>query len=108
MEKLLVKNTPNTVMGVLSFDKEANLFTFEYDKDFEGLKYSDINVKNGRSFTQDSMFNLFSFDDSWGKSELIRIHQIEDKTENEIQWYFKTLLANEKGVSRAGYLFENF
>ena len=35
-------------------------FTFEYDKDYQGIPYSDINANKGRVFEQDTMFNIFN------------------------------------------------
>lgn len=106
--KVLVKDKSYKNFGVLEFKSNANEFLFTYDEKQTGVNFSDINVANGRQFKQNSMFNLFSFDDSYNKNELIKKYSLEEKTENEIQWFLINLWAFKSEQTAKGFWFTKF
>lgn len=103
MKQILVKDEANIKIGELQF--QDNKFFFVYDNNFVGFQFSDINVNLSRNFESESLFNIFAFDESWNKNELVKIHCLENKTENEIQWFILNLWA-EKDELVQGFKYE--
>ena len=89
IKKLKVKDKWNRDFGFLKKKKKKDTFHFKYDDDCEGYDFSDINAKNGREFEQSTIFNVFSFDDSYVRSQMIEKYNISNLSENEMQWFFK-------------------
>ena len=58
IKKLKVKDKWNRDFGILTYDTTKDTFHFKYDDNCEGYAFSDINVKNGREFEQDTIFNV--------------------------------------------------
>lgn len=102
----LIKDKWNNIFGVLSFDYNTGSFSFEYDEKQKGIVYSDIDVRDGRKFKQDSIFNIFAFDDSWSKNQLLEKYDLLEKTENEVQLFLLNLWADKKELTSKGFLFE--
>lgn len=101
-----VKLTTGITVGILSYSTQTDKFTFEYDKDYAGIPYSDINVKNGRFFEQSTMFNLFNVEKSWNRTQIEKKDNLQNKTENEIQLFFKDKQSLEKIPTPNGFYFE--
>ncbi|WP_323668494.1 hypothetical protein [Aliarcobacter butzleri] len=106
MIKFLVKQANGTRVGILSYSTQTDKFTFEYDKDYKGIPYSDINVKDGRVFEQETMFNLFNVEKSWNRTQIEKKYNLQNKTENEIQLFFKDKQSLEKIPTPNGFCFE--
>lgn len=106
MKSLLVKDKWHKVFGTLAYDTKKDKFYFKYDSNAEGYDFSDIDINEGKEFEQDSMFNVFSYDDSFARAELIRNLDLYDKTENQLQWFLKERLAITKGMSCKDFYFE--
>ena len=64
IKQLKVKDKWEKDFGILTFDIVKNKFHFKYDDNCNGYDFSDINVKTGREFEQNTIFNVFSFDES--------------------------------------------
>lgn len=101
-----IKDKWNNNFGVLSYDVTTNKFIFEYDEKQAGISYSDIDVRDGRKFEQDSIFNIFAFDDSWSKSQLLEKYKLLEKSENEVQLFLTDLWAGKKELTSKGFLYE--
>lgn len=106
MIKFLVKQQNGTRVGILSYSTQIDKFIFEYDKDYKGIPYSDINVKDGRVFEQETMFNLFNVEKSWNRTQIEKKDNLQNKTENEIQLFFKEKQSLEKIPTSNGFCFE--
>ena len=104
--RFLVKLLNGTTVGILSYSIQIDKFTFEYDKDYQGLTYSDINVNNGRVFEQETMFNIFNVEKSWNRTRLETRYNLKDKSENEIQLFIKERQAINKTKTPNGFYFE--
>lgn len=107
IKSLLVKDKWRKDFGILSYDLKNNKFSFKYSDDVEGYEFSDINIKNGREFEQDRMFNVFMFDDSYIKNQLVLNNNLSGESENHIQWFLKEQLAKTNSLSSRGFYFEN-
>jgi len=105
-KSLLVKDKWHKDFGVLRYNLEKDIFYFKYCDNAEGYEFSDINIKNGREFEQSKMFNVFMFDDSYIKNQLVINSDLSGKSENYIQWFFKEELAKTKSLSSRGFYFE--
>lgn len=103
MNKILIKDEKNIKIGKLQF--QNNKFHFIYDDNFKGFQFSDINVNLGRSFESESLFNIFAFAESWNKNELIKTYHLENKNENEIQWFILNLWAENNELIQ-GFKYE--
>lgn len=103
IKKILIKDEKNIKIGELQF--QNNKFFFIYNDNFNGFQFSDININLGRSFESESLFNIFAFAESWNKNEIIKKYNLEDKTENEIQWFILNLWA-EEGELIQGFKYE--
>ena len=106
IKKLKVKDKWEKDFGILTYDSSKNTFTFQYDDNCKGYSFSDINIQNGREFEQDKIFNVFSFDDSFVKNQLMTEHNLFGKSDNEVQWFFKELCAKNNTLSCRGFYFE--
>ncbi len=106
IKKLKVIDKWNRDFGILSYDLSKDKFHFKYDDNCKGYAFSDINTLNGREFEQDKIFNVFSFDDSFARSQLIEEHNLSGKSDNETQWSFKELCAKNQVLSCKGLYFE--
>ncbi|MCT7512575.1 hypothetical protein [Aliarcobacter cryaerophilus] len=104
--ELKVKDKWNNDFGILSYDLLKDKFHFKYDDKCKGYGFSDINIKNGREFEKDKIFNVFSFYDSYAKNVLIKELNLSSKSENEIQFRIKEYLANTNKMSCRGFYFE--
>ncbi|MCT7496923.1 hypothetical protein [Aliarcobacter cryaerophilus] len=106
IKKLKVKDKWNRDFGILTYDVKKDTFHFKYDDDCEGYDFSDINAKNGREFEQSTIFNVFSFDDSYVRSQMIEKYNISNLSDNEMQWFFKEHCAKNNSLSCKGFYFE--
>ncbi len=106
IKKLKVKDKWNRDFGILTYDITKDRFHFKYDDDCEGYAFSDINAKNGREFEQDTIFNVFSFDDSYARSQMVEKFNLSGLSNNEMQWFFKEHCANNDSLSCRGFYFE--
>jgi hypothetical protein len=106
IKKLKVKDKWNRDFGILTYDTTKDTFHFKYDDNCEGYDFSDINVKNGREFEQDTIFNVFSFDDSYARSQMIEKYNLSNLSNNQMQWFFKELCAKNNSLSCKGFYFE--
>ena len=79
IKALKVKDKWHRDFGVLSYDVANDSFHFKYDSDTTGFPFSDIDIRKGREFTQNKIFNVFSLDDSYSKNNFIteRLNDIE-------------------------------
>lgn len=102
----LVSLVNGTKVGILSYSSTVDKFTFEYDKDYAGIPYSDINVKNGRVFEQETMFNIFNVEKSWNRTQLETKADLSNLSENEIQLFIKERQAKNKTKTPNGFYFE--
>ena len=106
IKKLKVIDKWNRDFGILTFDTVKNKFHFKYDDNCNGYPFSDINIQNGKEFEQNTMFNVFSFDDSFARSKMIEQYNLSGKSDNEMQWFFKELCAKNQTLSCRGFYFE--
>ena len=106
IKQLKVKDKWEKDFGILTYDTSKNTFTFQYDDNCKGYSFSDINIQNGREFEQDKIFNVFSFDDSFVKNQLMTEHNLFGKSDNEVQWFFKELCAKNNTLSCRGFYFK--
>ncbi|MFA7083191.1 MAG: hypothetical protein WC141_01525 [Arcobacteraceae bacterium] len=106
MKALLVIDKWRRAFGTLSYDTQKDIFYFKYDDNTPGYAFSDIDINEGKEFEQNSMFNVFSYDDSFARSELVRNLDLYDKSENQLQWFLKERLAITKSMSCKGFYFE--
>ena len=106
IKKLKVKDKWNRDFGILTYNAKKDRFHFKYDDNCNGYAFSDINIKNGREFEQDKIFNVFSFDDSYSKSQMIEKYNLSGLSNNEMQWFFKELSAKNNSLSCKGFYFE--
>ena len=106
IKTLRVKDNGKKDFGTLTYNVANDTFSFKYDSSVTGFTFSDIDVKNGREFSQKRMFNMFNFDDSYAKKNMIAELKLEDKSENEIQWKIKEYLAENNKMSSRGFYFE--
>lgn len=106
IKKLKIKDKWNRDFGILTYDTVKNKFHFKYDDNCNGYSFSDINTQNGKEFEQNTMFNVFSFDDSFARSKMIEQYNLSGKSDNEMQWFFKELCAKNKTLSCRGFYFE--
>lgn len=106
IKRLKVKDKWKKDFGILTYDLSKDTFIFQYDDNCKGYSFSDININNGKSFEQGTMFNVFSFDDSFAKNKLVTEHNLFNKSSNEVQWFLKELCATNKTLSAKGFYFE--
>ncbi|MGJ0310888.1 hypothetical protein [Aliarcobacter cryaerophilus] len=106
IKKLKVKDKWNRDFGILTYDTTKDTFHFKYDDNCEGYAFSDINVKNGREFEQSTIFNVFTFDDSYARSQMIEKYNLSNLSNNQMQWFFKELCAKNNSLSCKGFYFE--
>ena len=106
IKQLKVKDKWEKDFGILTFDTVKNKFHFKYDDNCNGYPFSDINIQNGKEFEQNTMFNVFSFDDSFARSKMIEQYNLSGKSDNEMQWFFKELCAKNQVLSCRGLYFE--
>ena len=106
IKQLKVKDKWEKDFGILTFDTVKNKFHFKYDDNCNGYPFSDINIQNGKEFEQNTMFNVFSFDDSFARSKMIEQYNLSGKSDNEMQWFFKELCAKNQTLSCRGFYFE--
>ena len=106
IKQLKVKDKWEKDFGILTFDIVKNKFHFKYDDNCNGYPFSDINIQNGKEFEQNTMFNVFSFDDSFARSKMIEQYNLSGKSDNEMQWFFKELCAKNNSLSCKGFYFE--
>ena len=103
MEKIRVFKDGGETIGTLSFDRDRDLFLFEYDDGFIGFDFGDFNIKHGRSFELSEMYGLFSTAESYSRNMMCEEFHIEDPDSNESQWRFLTIYAENKSGSRGIY-----
>ena len=84
IKKLRVKDKWNNNFGILIYDPVRDKFHFRYDDNCNGYAFSDINIKNGREFEQDTIFNVFSYDDSYARIKMIKEYNLSNLSNNEI------------------------
>ena len=106
IKALKVKDKWHRDFGVLSYDVANDSFHFKYDSDTTGFSFSDIDIRKGREFTQNKIFNVFSLDDSYSKNNFIAELKLENKTDNETQWEIKEYMADTNKISSRGFYFE--
>ena len=105
IKALKVKDKWHRDFGVLSYDVANDSFHFKYDSDTTGFSFSDIDIRKGREFTQNKIFNVFSLDDSYSKNNFITELKLENKTDNETQWEIKSIwLIQTKSVVEVSIL----
>ena len=100
--KIAIKNTKNEAIGVLSYSKNSKEYTFNYDENFKGFAFGDINVKDGRVFTLKHPPRIFNIDDSYVKQKIIEKHGLSRS--EHLDWEILSLMAkNNDGFK--GFIF---
>jgi len=102
--KVFDKDT--TEIGKLSYFSKEDKFIFEYDADFIGYSFGEINIESGeRVFHSDTLFGLFHVDESFGRELKIEKYNLYSLSPNELQLY---IISNfiHKNNSNKGFYFE--
>ncbi|NOQ30527.1 MAG: hypothetical protein GQ570_05325 [Helicobacteraceae bacterium] len=105
MSKIRIYKKPDTSIGVLSFDKKKNKFTFKYDDDFKGFPFGDIDSTISRTHTSKTLFSMFAFEDCWNRQQIVEKYNLKDPNGNSDQWFILNIWAKQ-GSSLKGIYFE--
>jgi|GEM_PF-7090422 len=80
--RITVGSPKGRCIGILSYEPEADLFTFQYDDNFQGYPFGDINCNEGNFFESHFMFGHFYIEDSWTRQRTVEKYNIANPDSN--------------------------
>lgn len=92
--KFQIKNSNKDIIGILTY--KNNLFTFEYDKNFEGYDFGEIPISKGSVHKQNILFSLFKADGNFFRENFKGKNNLFHLSENELDIEILKDFANTK------------
>ncbi len=98
-------SSASDVIGTIEFNRDSNSFLFNYDENFDGFPFGEINSDIDRKFESNTMFPFFEFEDCGSRQKIAEKHDLKNPDSNDAQWFILNLFA-EKKQSLRGMRFE--